>query len=145
MSARGTWIAFLFGVRSESHTTPDLCYLKAQHVELPAGSLAGLEVCSRDDEKLGDIDGVLIEPSARRVRYFVVKSSGWLSKERYLLPIEDLASVDRDRNVLRIGARADEVPRHSFQLDEVRPFTDEDVVTVMFAPTARVDASTIRF
>ncbi len=124
------------GVSSELPTGTDLCYLEAQNVEIPAGKLAGLELCSRDDEKLGDIDGVLIEPSARRVRYFVVKSPGWLKKRRYLLPVEDLARVERDHNVLRIEALADDVPRQAFAPEAVRPFTDEDVVTVMFAPTA---------
>jgi uncharacterized protein YrrD len=90
-------------------------------------------VCSRDDEKLGDVDGVLIEPQARRLRYFVVRSNGWLRKPRYLVPIENIASVDRNRNIVRIEARASEVPRQSFDADAVRPFSDEDVVTAMFA------------
>lgn len=121
---------------SAGHTRPDLCYLDAQNVELLPGRLAGLEVCTRDDEKLGDIDGVLIEPSARRVRYFVVKPSGWLPRGRYLVPIDNVASVERDRNVLRIESAADELPRETFKPNAVRPFNDEDVVTVMFAPTA---------
>jgi uncharacterized protein YrrD len=116
-------------------TTPDLCYLKAQNVEIPAGKLADLEVCSRDDEKLGDLDGVLIEPSARRVRYLVVKPSGWF-RGRYLLPVQDVTRVERDQNVLRIEAPAAEVSRETFTPDAVRPFTDEDVITVMFAPDA---------
>ena len=108
--------------------------MQAQNVEIPAGRFAGLEVCSRDDEKLGDIDGVLIEPSARRVRYFVVKSTGWLSRQRYLLAVDDLAHVERDQNVLRMESRAAELPRQIFDADTVRPFSDEDVVTAMFAP-----------
>jgi uncharacterized protein YrrD len=123
-------------VGSEVHRTPDLCYLEAQNVELPAGRLAGLEVCSRDDEKLGDIDGVLIEPSARRIRYLVVKSPGWFRKGRYLVPVQDVARLEKDQNVIRIEAPAAEVPRETFTPDAVRPFTDEDVVTVMFAPHA---------
>jgi hypothetical protein len=123
-------------VGSAIHTGRDLCYLDAQNVEIPAGKLADLEVCSRDDEKLGDVDGVLIEPSARRVRYFVVKSSGWFKTGRYLVPVEDLARVDCNQHVLRIETPASELPRQAFMPEAVRPFTDEDVVTVMFAPTA---------
>ena len=117
------------------HSPSDLRYLEAQNVEIPAGRLAGFEVCSRDNEKLGDIDGVLIEPSARRVRYFVVKASGWLTRGRYLLPVEDLASVDRDHHLLRIEATADELAHQKFEARAVPRFSDEDVVTVMFAPT----------
>ena len=124
-------------MRTARHTTErDLCYLGAQNVEIPAGKLADLEVCSRDDEKLGDIDGVLIEPSARRIRYFVLKSPGWFRSGRYLLPVEDAARLESDHHVLRIEACASDVPREAFAPDAVRPFTDEDVVTVMFAPTA---------
>jgi hypothetical protein len=38
--------------------------------------------------------------------------------------------------VLRIETPASELPRQAFMPEAVRPFTDEDVVTVMFAPTA---------
>jgi uncharacterized protein YrrD len=123
-------------VGSTRHTERDLCYLEAQNVEIAAGKLADLEVCSRDDEKLGGVDGVLIEPSARRIRYFVVKSPGWFRKGRYLVPVEDLARVETDQQVLRIETSAADVGREAFTPDAVRPFTDEDVVTVMFAPTA---------
>jgi hypothetical protein len=114
----------------------DLCYLEAGNVELPAGKLAGLQLCSRDDQALGAVEGVLIEPSARRVRYFVVRRSGWLRNARYLLPVENLAHVDRERNVLQIDACADDVPRQQFDPSAVRPFSDDDLLTVLFSPSA---------
>jgi hypothetical protein len=110
--------------------------LQADNVELPAGTLAGLQLCSRDDQSLGALDGVLIEPSTRRVRYFVVKRAGWLRSNRYLLPLETPAHVDRERNVLRLEVSADDLPRENFDANTVRPFSDEDVVTAMFAPNA---------
>jgi hypothetical protein len=113
----------------------DLCYLAARNVEIPAGKLADLEVRTRDEEKLGDIDGVLIEPSARRVRYLVVKSGRFL-KGRYLLPVENLPQLDRSCGALRLDEPAAYVEREAFDAESVRPFTDEDVITVMFAPTA---------
>jgi hypothetical protein len=126
-------------VGSERHTIDDdsgLCYLEAGNVKLPAGKLADLQLCSRDDQTLGAVEGVLIEPSARRVRYFVVKRSGWLRDARYLLPVEDLAHVDRERNVLQIDTCANDVPRHRFDPSAVRPFSDDDLLTVMFASAA---------
>ena len=113
----------------------DLCYLEARNVEIPAGKLADLEVRTCDEEKLGDVDGVIIEPSARRVRYLVVKS-GRFRKGRYLLPVEHLAQLDRARHALRLHEPAADVEREAFDAESVRPFTDEDVITVMFAPTA---------
>lgn len=114
----------------------DLCYLDAKRVDSPAGSLAGLAVCSRDDETLGKVEGVLIEPTRRRVRYFVVKSPGLLKRERYLLPMPDALSIEQERQVLRLDATASEIPRERFEAGRVRPFTDEDAVTAMFAPHA---------
>jgi hypothetical protein len=55
--------------------TPDgtigthLCYLNASKVESPVGALAQLEVQTEDGKEVGALDGVLIEPTARRIRY----------------------------------------------------------------------------
>lgn len=99
------------------------------------GKLADLEVRTCDEEKLGNVDGVIIEPSARRVRYLVVKS-GRFRKGRYLLPVEHLPQLDQSSRALRLDEPAAQVEREAFDAESVRPFTDEDVITVMFAPTA---------
>ncbi len=124
---------------NDRYTTSEeggLCYLEADNVELPAGTLAGLQLCSRDDQSLGALDGVLIEPATRRVRYFVVKRDGWLRRGRYLLPLEMPARVDRERNVLHLEAAAGDLRGEDFHAGSVRPFSDEDLVAVMFATTA---------
>ncbi len=113
----------------------ELCYLDAHKVESPAGMLAELELCSRDDENLGTVEGVILEPARRRVRYFVVKGSGWFGKHYYLLPVESLARLEPD-GVLRIESPAADLPRKTVDLREIRPFSAEDVVTAMFAETA---------
>ena len=113
-----------------------LCYLEADNVKLPAGNLAGLQLCSRDDRSLGDVEGVLIQPSARRVRYLVVKRPGWLRKSRYVLPIENIAHLDRERNILKVEATADDLPDQQFDPADVRRFSDDDLLTVMFSSTA---------
>jgi hypothetical protein len=121
-------------VGTERHTSPDdtgLCYLEARNVELPAGKLAGLHLCSRDDHALGAVDGVLIEPASRRVRYIVVKRSGWRGG-RYMLALENPTQIDREHNVLRIGSRADDLRQERFDADAVRPFSDDDLLTAMF-------------
>jgi len=126
-------------VGNDRYTTSEeggLCYLEADNVELPAGTLAGLQLCSRDDQSLGALDGVLIEPATRRVRYFVVKRDGWLRRGRYLLPLEMPARVDREHNVLHLEAAAGDLRREDFDAGSIRAFSDEDVVTVMFATTA---------
>jgi len=126
-------------VGNERHIFDDdggLCYLEADNVQLPAGKLAGLQLCSRDDRSLGDVEGVLIEPATRRVRYFVVKRSGWLRDSRYVLPIENIAHIDRERNILQVEATADDLPDQQFDPAAVRRFSDDDLLTVMFSSTA---------
>ena len=65
---------------------PDaLRYLDADQVKHPSGTLAGVQVCSSDDQALGAISGVLVEPASRRVRYFVVDRRVALLQRRYML------------------------------------------------------------
>ena len=59
-------------------TSPRLCYLDAARVAGPAGELAGATVETSAAEPLGTLDGVLIDPDERRVRYLVVERTGWL-------------------------------------------------------------------
>lgn len=113
-----------------------LRYLQADHVEGPVGNLGRLELCTMDDEKLGVLEGVLIDPVARRLRYFVVKSGGWLSRGRYILPADDVARVEADQHILRIDAPAAALPRQSFDPATVPAFSDEDVITAMFSDRA---------
>src|SRR5262245_4260288 len=110
-----------------------LCYLAAQDVEIPAGTLAGIDLCTLDDERLGTLDGVLIDPTERRVRYFVVTSQGWLGSKRYLLSADEPAHLEQDEKILRLERDADQVSRRMFDPDSVREFSDDDLLTALFA------------
>ena len=104
----------------------DLCYLAARDVEVPAGTLAGMDLCSLDEKTLGTLDGVLIDPAERRLRYFVVESKGWFSAKRFLLPADQPAHLEAEANILRIELDADDVRRTEFDSDSVRVFSDEN-------------------
>lgn len=116
--------------------TEDLRYLHAQHVRCPLGPLAGLEVRTADDEKLGHVDGVLLDPAQRRVCFFVVESAGLFRKRRYLVPVDAAPHVEGKEMILRVEAHAAEVAPERFDARAVRPFSDEDAVTAMFATHA---------
>ena len=113
-----------------------LCYLAAQDVEIPEGTLAGVDLCSLDHKRLGTLDGVIIDPATRRVRYYVVESKGWFSAKRFLLPADQPTRLDSDEHVMHIDLDADHVRRAEFSRDAVREFSDEDLVTALFAPHA---------
>ena len=113
----------------------NLRYMAATDVAHPTGTLAGLTICTQDDEKLGAIGGVLLEPESRRVRYFVVEDRAMLSRRRYLLAADTPAVLDTTDSKLRVDANAGDLER--FDSRSFRAVSDEDLVTAMFAtPTA---------
>jgi hypothetical protein len=112
----------------------DLRYLDAAQVAHPSGTLEGVELCTEEGGKLGSIEGVLVEPSCRCVRYFVVERAAILATRRYLVPADRLARLSAEDRVIHVEGGADDIQR--FNPESVRPFTDDDLIQTMFAPTA---------
>lgn len=110
----------------------ELRYLEAGHVEHPSGTMLGVKMCTMDDEHLGSLDGVLVEPASRRIRYFVVERPSVYKSRRYLLAADTLATLDE--RTLRVEANAVDLER--FDARTVQPFSDLDLVTAMFASPA---------
>jgi PRC-barrel domain protein len=110
----------------------DLRYIAANRVDSPAGRLDGTVVVSASKETLGRLDGIVFDPTDRRIRGFVVESSGWLMSRRYLVPPVQ-ARLDRDHHALEVDLNEDEMSH----LDEVNaqtfaPFSDDDLITALF-------------
>jgi hypothetical protein len=116
--------------------TSHLCYLDASKVTLPAGVLSELNLLSPDGEPLGNIEGVVIEAAARRVRYFDVRSAGWLRRRRYLVPADHLAQLERERKALRLLVDLDENDARDLDTKTLREFSDEDLLDFMFRSRA---------
>ena len=112
----------------------DLRYLDAGHVEHPTGTLEGLSVCTEQNEPIGCLEGVLIEPSTRRVRYFVVDTlrAARNEHERCVFPADHPVVLDLGGRTLRIDAATDMEPLR----DPLQPFSDEDVMTALFRSSA---------
>jgi hypothetical protein len=111
-----------------------LRYLDAEHVNHPSGTFAGVTLWTEDDEQLGTIAGVLVEPASRRVQYFVIERRSVLRPRRYLLPVDSLPVLSADNRKLVVHARADDLQRFDGRL--VEPFSDEDAITAMFSRPA---------
>jgi hypothetical protein len=120
------------GSKHHTHDTSDLRYLKASSVQSPAGSLTTLELRGPHDARVGHLDGVLIDPARRRVRYFVVERDSWFRHRRYLLPADATAIMDRESCALRVDVD-DVTTCEEFEHDSVEHFSDDDVITAMFA------------
>jgi hypothetical protein len=109
----------------------DLRYLDAGHVEHPTGTLEGLSVCTEANEQIGSLDGVLIEPSTRRVRYFVVDTIR-PKRDRVVLPADSPVVLDLSGRRLTVNGSVAMSPLPG----PVQPFSDEDVMTALFRSPA---------
>ena len=87
----------------EYQATSRLCYLSPAQVKgpLPTGRL---DVFDRDNQRIGEFAGVILDPEARRLRYLVLKVAGFFKHRRYLVPI-DPTQVDVEHRSLRVGIR----------------------------------------
>jgi len=112
----------------------DLCYLDAASVGSPAGVLSGFDVVTASGEQLGTVAGVVIESAARRARYLDIQSQG-LRRRHYLVEADQLAQVDSERKQLRLLS-ADVPEEHDRGAPRFRPFSDDDLLTAVFASRA---------
>jgi hypothetical protein len=111
-----------------------LCYLDASKVLSPAGGgLSRLDLRSPDDQILGNLEGVIIDPTERRLRYFVVESSSGFRIRRYLVPVDGGARVESDSCTLRLDVAPDDLSACEEFDGSVREFSDEDLVAATFA------------
>ena len=119
---------------SRDEPVSELCYLDAARVTSPAGVLSEVDVVTASGEKLGTIAGVVIEASARRARYFDVRSRG-LRRHNDLVQTDQLGQVDAARKQLRL--LSSEVPEErDVRSESLRPYSDDDLMAALF--TSRV-------
>jgi hypothetical protein len=114
----------------------DLRYLEANNVRCSLGNLADFQVCTSDAKSLGNIEGVLISPSTRRCEYFVIESRSLFEQHRFLLPVVETGAIVEEPKTLKIAARKDELNLEKFTPSSVPQFSDEDLITTIFAQDA---------
>ena len=113
---------------AESDRTKGLHYLDANRVE----HMAGVEVCSSTNQRLGEIDGFLIDRKTKRLEYFVVDPE---ANERCLLKADKPAVLDVEERKLRVEAELADL-EHLIAQSGQRP-SDEDLI----AATRRLSAA----
>jgi hypothetical protein len=110
-----------------------LCYLDASKLESPVGTLSHVDLRGTDDRLIGVLDGVVIDPTERKLRYFVVESPGWLRRKRYLVPADATARVEGDLGELRLEVDSEDLSRcEEFMDGSVREFDDDDLIAGIF-------------
>lgn len=113
--------------------TDSLRYLEANAVECPTGNLEGLSLVSQDDKSMGVINGVLIDPMSRKLRYFVVEAARMFNRRRYLVSADTPAVMLPEDRALRVEMSSDSFERQRFDSRSVARFSDDDLLNAMFA------------
>ena len=113
--------------------TADLRYVAASNVQSPAGQMASLPLRGADDQPIGSLDGVLLDPIERRLRFYVVRSPGGLRSRRYLLPTECNAQVDSEGRFLRVAVDRDGLAGcQEFHASTTPEYSGDDVLSAIF-------------
>ena len=89
--------------------------------------LRGLEVDSVDNEKLGKLEGFIIDVNTGRPYHVVVGSGGWFRHKHFLLPIGHVALSPQQRPLVA-NITKDRVERFpGFDKDEFEKLSEDDL------------------
>ncbi|HTI36442.1 MAG TPA: PRC-barrel domain-containing protein [Vicinamibacterales bacterium] len=114
----------------ESNDT--LRFVQADKLETPAGRLNDFVLVSPTHAKLGTLDGVLVDPHDRQVRYYVVTAGGWLNGRHYLLPMTP-ARLESERHALQVDLEPEDLNQLArTDLHRFASFCDTDIVDTVF-------------
>jgi hypothetical protein len=110
----------------------NLRYLSASRVDTPSGFLRDAVVMSQSEEELGKLNGIVVDPTARRLCYFVVESGHWPTRREHLVPA-GFARMEPTRKTLYLDVEPDRfVQYEECRSDRLPAFSDEDLITAMF-------------
>lgn len=111
----------------QSTHTARLRYLDADDVDDALVDFDGLDVYAVDGDKVGDVDGFIVDSTASRVKYVVVDSGGWFTSRRFLLPIGHAAFAP-DKKSLQTDVTRDALGRlPSFEHDRFDQLKEDEL------------------
>lgn len=110
-----------------NHPRPNLRYVDAKDLDNNAMKLRGLEVDSLKNEKLGKVEGFIIDITTGRPYHVVVGSGGWFKHKHFLLPIGHVALAPANDKLIADIAK-DRVERFpGFDKDEFKKMSEDDL------------------
>jgi PRC-barrel domain len=130
------------------HPKPWLRYVDADELESPSFNFDHVDLESSSGEKLGEVDGFIVDNTSGRPYYVSIDAGGWFKSKLFLLPIGHTA-FDRGRKRLVADVTRDRVnrfpgfDRREFEQlsdDELRQM-DEQIVNAC-CPTQVIDRKT---
>lgn len=110
------------------HPLPWLRYVEAGDLDDSTIDFNGLGVENAGGEKLGDVNGFILDADSAQPYYVVVDSKGWFKTKHYLLPVGH-AQLDADRKVLVADLSRDHIKKFpGFDLDKFAKWTEADLI-----------------
>ena len=115
---------------------PSLRYIAASQVESGVTDLAGFDVLTSTGQKLGELDGLIVDPPERSIRFAVVGRGTRRERHRLLVPLS-LAQLDVERKALQVDLESDaDCPEFD---DEAFPeFSRQDSQSALLAARFRL-------
>lgn len=108
------------------HPRPGLRYVAAKDLDKSGVKFDGLDVNGTDGEKLGEVDGFIIDVVKREPRHVAVEA-GWFIHKRFLIPI-GLVRWGGDRKALSADVTKERVERFpGFDRGEFEKFNAVEV------------------
>jgi len=109
------------------HPLPWLRYVDADDLESSDVDFDGMNVESTAGQKLGDVDGFVVDRDSGRPYYVAVDAGGWFKSKLFLLPIGHVA-YDSARRHLVSDVGRERVERYpGFDRDEFEKLSDADL------------------
>jgi PRC-barrel domain len=103
-----------------------LRHLDAAKVETAAGTLDDMVVVTQSDVPIGKLEGIIIDPQERHVRYYVVESRDWFKTHRYLVP-DAPHHIDWNRRALQVELGGKGLAQLAeFRADQYPPCSADD-------------------
>ena len=126
------------------HSQSSLRYVDADDVEAGDIDFDGLKVRNSAFEKLGDVEGFIVDSASRRPYYVVVDSGGWFKSKDFLVPIGH-ARLDDDRDALVVDIPKDRIERFpGFDRSTFDRLQPADIQSMNDEICSAVGATTIR-
>jgi hypothetical protein len=109
------------------HPRPWLRYVDADDLDDSTIDFDGLNVESPTGDKLGDVDGFIIDSSSARPYYVVVDGGGWFKSKYFLLPVGHV-TLDTAKRKLVADVGKDRVERYpGFDRNEFEKLSDDEL------------------
>jgi hypothetical protein len=109
------------------HPLPWLRYLEADELAEQGFDFDEMDVESPTGERLGEVDGFVVDSVSGRPYYVAVDAGGWFKSKYFLLPVGH-AQLDRGRQVIVAGLARDRVERFpGFDKDAFQKFDKEQL------------------